>query len=1231
MQTDKLDFPLRHLSVRVPWHDAGWAGSVCIAPQLNGACAKLKRISEHKNEEQEKPNAGRSLEELPNEQWPCCVEERATFMAPFEMEQVKRHALAERNPKIYGHFQPTPQRYPAYSAGIVPFRWMMIENMRIYGELYDLDVDEEREPDLGYKQDWVHEIGNQTALLNGFAAHLREEDSLCFFYAKHVPFVEGTGRILIGVGKIRKIGSLTEYKKKAEGMSGMLWERPVQHSIRPKAHDGFLLPYYEVIRRSQDDPSLEVDKYAAKAPDEHWDEFSYGSELVTHDGAIAALLSVDKTLNRMESELGITSTWQKQWVHDYLVRLWKVRGAFPGLGAVLTAFGLSRGVFVAHALQQRAGENEDPWPLIDTAFNAPGSVLPKSLHKDLKELSPTWYKLTRERKAFLRLLSRFELNRDQAVALYEHESRQARDWSATDREILQNPYVIYEISRYHPEGIELLTVDRGVFPEDVVRVKHKMELPSRLDSAIDLRRVRAFTIAALEDAALNGHTILPRSNLVEAILSRPASPACSVTGDIISTRAVDMVPHVMSIEMEGDLALQLDRYKTIGDIVRKQIKGRSAGQRHTANHDWLALLAEKFGPATEAEEKKARAEKAAALKELAEARLSVLAGPAGTGKTSLLGILCAQAEIRKDGLLLLAPTGKARVRMQELAGGAGARAFTLAQFLNQYGRYDTEAARYILSDRPKATGFGTVVVDESSMLTEDMIGALFEALQGVKRYILVGDPAQLPPIGAGRPFVDIVAELRPADYESRFPRVATSYAELTIERRQVGCDRPDLRLARWFSANPPSAGEDDVFTCGEKDHPALRFVEWQKPDDFHDKLIEVLVEELGLSGIGDLRGFNKKLGATISGDYDYFNATYNGKRGAVAAVEDWQILSPLRGMPFGVGNINRQIHERFRSGFLKLATSTWRSIPTPMGAERIVYGDKVINLNNHRRDGKKVYPQEGALGYLANGEIGIAVGLWLTRKNPKILKVEFSSQQGFRYDFYKGDFREEGDPALELAYALTVHKSQGSQFKLVILVLPEGHPILSRELIYTALTRHQDRVVVMHQGPRTVLKDFAAPHRSGTARRMTNLMKACHMLEFPQLKGSIFLQAGLVHRTSKGLAVRSKSELIIAEALINAGKEFAYEKPLTLGGTTRYPDFTVEDEISGRTTYWEHLGLLEREDYRRSWERKLAWYRRNGIMPREEGSGPNGVLVTTRESSMKGFDASTVQAVIRNL
>jgi hypothetical protein len=374
-------------------------------------------------------------------------------MAPFEMEVTKRHALAGRNPKHYGHFRPTPQRYPPYSAGLVPFLWLMRGNIENYRALYELDVDEDREPDLGYETNWVHEAQNQKALLDGFAAHLRKDESLCLFYAKHVPFVEGTGRILIGVGRIKSIGPVIEYRREGDGMRGMVWERPVQHSIRPKGEDGFLMPYYEVLQRSTEDMSLDTERYTAKAPDEHWDEFSFGSELVTHDGAIAALLSMEAALSRVETELGIATRWQREWIHVQLVRLWKVRGPFPGLGAVLSAVGLSRGIFVAHAVQQKAGENRDPWPLVDKAFLAPASVLPRELQKDLKELAPTWKGLPKERRSFLRLLSRFEITVEQAQALYDEGTRKRRGWGGTDREVLQNPYRIYEIGRHDPEGV----------------------------------------------------------------------------------------------------------------------------------------------------------------------------------------------------------------------------------------------------------------------------------------------------------------------------------------------------------------------------------------------------------------------------------------------------------------------------------------------------------------------------------------------------------------------------------------------------------------------------------------------------------------------------------------------------------------------------------------------------------------------------------------------------------
>ncbi|HEU0017395.1 MAG TPA: hypothetical protein VFQ31_03405, partial [Methyloceanibacter sp.] len=86
--------------------------------------------------------------------------------------------------------------------------------------------------------------------------HVRVEESLVFFYAKQVPLVEDTGRrVLIGAGRVLKIGGLTEYEYDGspEGkLRSLLWERMVTHSIRPGFQDGFLLPYHEALAKCDD-------------------------------------------------------------------------------------------------------------------------------------------------------------------------------------------------------------------------------------------------------------------------------------------------------------------------------------------------------------------------------------------------------------------------------------------------------------------------------------------------------------------------------------------------------------------------------------------------------------------------------------------------------------------------------------------------------------------------------------------------------------------------------------------------------------------------------------------------------------------------------------------------------------------------------------------------------------------------------------------------------------------
>jgi ATP-dependent exoDNAse (exonuclease V) alpha subunit len=135
------------------------------------------------------------------------------------------------------------------------------------------------------------------------------------------------------------------------------------------------------------------------------------------------------------------------------------------------------------------------------------------------------------------------------------------------------------------------------------------------------------------------------------------------------------------------------------------------------------------------------------------------------------------------------------------------------------GRYNPESGRYSVTEAAnRERGYKTVIIDESSMLTEDQLAATFDAIEttAVERLILVGDPRQLPPIGAGRPFVDIIAFVASngSQETGKGPR---GYAELKIVRRQteqidastLGA-RDDVILSRWFGNEAPDPGASTV-------------------------------------------------------------------------------------------------------------------------------------------------------------------------------------------------------------------------------------------------------------------------------------------------------------------------------------------------------------------------------------------------------------------------------------
>ena len=160
----------------------------------------------------------------------------------------------------------------------------------------------------------------------------------------------------------------------------------------------------------------------------------------------------------------------------------------------------------------------------------------------------------------------------------------------------------------------------------------------------------------------------------------------------------------------------------------------------------------------------------------------------------------------------------------------------------------------------------------------------------------------------------------------------------------------------------------------------------------------------------------------------------------------------------------------------------------------------------------------------------------------------------------------------ELAYAITVHKAQGSEFDEVLVVLPERQALLSRELVYTALTRSNSKLTLLVQKTPRVNPLRVARERSDLLLR----------------NSSVFadpIDARRIYEPEPGIKVQSKVEYVIyktlQEARVAGRLSFEYERELELEIDGRrikvHPDFAVT--CGGRTIFWEHLGMLDRRDY----------------------------------------------------
>jgi hypothetical protein len=1149
-----------------------------------------KHIREGRDDGREDAAAGSHLGDLRGWQPPCSRDPMAFADRGF--------TITHHDPLDHRQLPSVREQVPSYSACPSPYRWLREEFFRGICESEGLDVPGPTQPDR--QRGWIYEPNRQIKLLNQFWSKIEAGSSLIFFYCDHGnPIDEQLDRVLLGAGRISIVGPQLYFGQKLPMYPDQypIWSRCVTHDF---ANQGFRLPYHEYLRAGHD-----VSNVICRVPDGATINFSYVAEHVSDDLAVGVLERLLQSIQAVKEEGKVTGEWDRRlvWLNDTLSEIWTNRGPFPGAGSVLQYLGFEAGTaFHRQVLVPMLDKRENAWEYTLAILEGRHSCDDRRFKSGLKQASDRWNAYDAGRRSLLSLLARFELTPQQVRRVANPDERDRAGIEASDAEIVSNPYIVSELDRggLESQPIAVEAIDRGMRPEGSAALFID---GNDIYPQDDAKRVRGVAVAVLKAAALQGDTLLPFAETLERLAKVfPDRRACRPDHDLVLGQAtfyheaidfrVDGSPPTMALKWLSELEQECRG--------RLSNRVKRTNPRHRDDWSWESLVKEEFaagpGPCLAPEiEARARMEKARALERLYEGRLSVLCGRAGTGKTSVLRVFLNGLEQLegKQSILLLAPTGKARVRLMDRTkrpDGSFRDAYTIHQFLmrNNWLNPDNLALKLRGGTQRAAP---TVIIDEASMIPMDVLGVLFRALDlnKVTRLILVGDPNQLPPIGPGRPFVDIIAWIE-GDEERK-----NRLSRLTERARHQDHDSQVLQLADGYLRDDPTPGDDVMLSKVAQGDVGgdLQVLFWRDAKQLDEILFTRLKMLLKLTdGTKSYIEFNGSLGLPA------------GQNPEPRQAERWQVLSPVRNNDYGTIEINRKIQAKYRGALIEQAR---RSKLRPFGDQDIVWTDKVIQVFNRR---SRAWPQGEGLDYVANGEIGLVVK---TQKDPDLMDVAFSTQPDVTYRYFRGQV----DENLELAYALTVHKAQGSDFDIVFLVLPKSAATLSRELLYTGLTRFRQKLVLLIERDTSVLEKLRNPQCSDTLLRNSNLFV---LAVRPESVGRYGAQH-LIHRTATGIMVRSKSEVIVADTLTRLGISYEYEKKLESKSDAtdfRLPDFTVSYE--GDTYYWEHLGMLTVPSYREQWDRKRQWYEANGFWER---------VITSEDGPDGGIDASEIERTAR--
>ncbi len=383
--------------------------------------------------------------------------------------------------------------------------------------------------------------------------------------------------------------------------------------------------------------------------------------------------------------------------------------------------------------------------------------------------------------------------------------------------------------------------------------------------------------------------------------------------------------------------------------------------------------------------------------------LVLLEGGPGTGKTSTVAAMIAAAQATAPGLRvhLAAPTGKAAARLRSATGGQ-LPCTTLHRLLESRGGSFGRDRRHPLE-------LDLLVVDEVSMVDLGLMEALLEALPAACRLVLVGDPAQLPPIAPGA----VLLELQEPPWRQELAEAAITLTTTYRNTGAIAAVAAALRSSLVASGTAPAADADPIASI-QGQLTALG------PDD-NLQWIQARPPQLPQELIAPLRQHHQRLRQLAQDCGPEDGAT---QAALLALRDELLVLTPVRQGPWGLDAIHRC-----------LLGEQLRRPPVDWPA-----GTPVLCTRNR--------PELG----LANGDVGILIGSSADQRQRRIV---FGSPGLEIAPLHPAQLAG----AAEAALALTVHKAQGSEARRLIVLLPPGRT--DHRLLYTALTRASERALLI--------------------------------------------------------------------------------------------------------------------------------------------------------------------------